>query len=856
MARLGRSRPAQPRIRPALLPGPAVTGTSAVTGTGGLAAAGVKGAPGSSQLPGAGTLTAAGVKAAAGPATLPGTGTLMAAGAKTASGASGITGGGTLAAAGPEYRLWPSTAGPSTADAYSGDFISGVNFTVTETGCWFEGYWWWVCGTGQSTSPVDCALWCVSQTTDDGSGNVLVPGTTVTSGTLTAGAWNWIPLATPVQLSPGYVAGMTGGTGAGSCYCAAVGVNGAFPDTAAYFGSGAPASGITSGPLYAYGSGSYAPPYGIPQGCYSTAGSDPAVTMPNVSSSGDNFWVDVQVTTVTPAGYSGSYRIWPNKFDTNTSTSADSAVAYVVATEINISEPVTLGYVHYFVPNGTDVAAGLATAADVWDITAGTAVASLASPSWTTESGGSVTLSGTYGQWVKAAFPPDTIIPAGNYRVSVYNANGGTGGWNAKDALTDYFWQGVGQDGLTWGPLTAPSQAAAQPADFYPGSGTGMTGGQPVFAYSGSDDFPHYTTGLNPAQVYWVDLEVTPAAFTGAVTGGGTLAGSGAKAASGLSAAAGADTLAASGAKAATGASSVTGGGLSVPAGSKAAAGSSSAAGTGLAAPAGARAAAGTGEVTGAGTAAGAAAAGRTGAGSLAGDGMPGGAGAKGAAGTSLIEGTGHLAASQTPGGTSSIPAAGTLAAAGAKAAAGTSGITGTGAPRGAGSKSAAGTTALSGTGLLAGTTSIIGTGAVPATGTLAGAGFKAATGSSAITGTGTAASAGVKAAAGVASLPGTGTTAPAGGRNTTGTATLTGAAAAAAAGVRGARGTSAVTGTGVPGGVPAPAVTGSSTITGGAVMTANRPPRNVLFTPGTARLPWTTGRARLPWTAGRARNG
>ena len=177
-----------------------------------------------------------------------------------------------------------------------------------------------------------------------------------------------------------------------------------------------------------------------------------------------------------------------------------------------------LDYIHYFVPNGMTVAAGLATRADVWSISSGLAVATLASPSWTTETGGTVTLSSTYGQWVKAAFPGGTILPAGNYRVSVYNSNGATGAWGAKDAATNYWSSGVGQSGLSGGPLTAPNQASAQSATYYPGTGTGSTGGQPVFAYSGTDTFPDYTTGTNPAQNYWVDLEVTPTGLSAAAS--------------------------------------------------------------------------------------------------------------------------------------------------------------------------------------------------------------------------------------------------------------------------------------------------------------------------------------------------
>ena len=123
------------------------------------------------------------------------------------------------------YRLFPSTDGPSSPVSYSGPFLAGVLFCVT-TNCWFEGYWWWVCPSGQSTSPQKFALW---QVYGPGEGN-LVPGSVVTSGTLTAGQWNYIPLPTPLQLSIGNITG----TGA-AVYEAATGFTGGFPDTNSQF---------------------------------------------------------------------------------------------------------------------------------------------------------------------------------------------------------------------------------------------------------------------------------------------------------------------------------------------------------------------------------------------------------------------------------------------------------------------------------------------------------------------------------------------------------------------------------------------------------------------------------------------
>src|SRR6516225_8470025 len=127
------------------------------------------------------------------------------------------------------FRLFPSTDGPSSPVPYTGNFIAGMTFFVTSE-AWLQGYWWWVCGSGQSTSPVKCSLWQAS-TANDGT---LVPGSTVTSGELAAGQWNWIPLETPLPLS----IGAAGAKAGAAQYVAAIGCNGAFPDTNNSFGSG------------------------------------------------------------------------------------------------------------------------------------------------------------------------------------------------------------------------------------------------------------------------------------------------------------------------------------------------------------------------------------------------------------------------------------------------------------------------------------------------------------------------------------------------------------------------------------------------------------------------------------------
>ena len=134
-----------------------------------------------------------------------------------------------------------------------------------------------MCASGQSTSPQKFALWQVYGAAE---GNV-VPGSVVTSGTLTAGQWNYISLPTPLPLSIGDLAGL-----GAAVYQAATGFSNSFPDTNSQFGAGDPyASGITDGPLFAYsdqGASAPSPTSATSfQGSFGVAGTDPSVTMPD-----------------------------------------------------------------------------------------------------------------------------------------------------------------------------------------------------------------------------------------------------------------------------------------------------------------------------------------------------------------------------------------------------------------------------------------------------------------------------------------------------------------------------------------------------------------------------------------------
>ena len=264
------------------------------------------------------------------------------------------------------YRLFPSTNGPSSPVSYSGPFLAGVYFCVTSN-CWFEGYWWWVCPSGQSTSPQKFALW---QVYGAGEGNV-IPGSVVTSGTLTAGQWNYIPLATPLQLSIGNVPG----TGA-AVYEAATGFSNSFPDTNSQFGSGDPyASGITSGPLFGYSDqGASAPSpssAGAFQGAFGVAGTDPSVNMPAQGSSSSNFWIDLQVSDTAPTGYSGSYRLWPSYPTVFPTQATIDTQAQTIGTQFSLSEPCTLDNVWFYSP---PFAQDMPASTQIWNATTQTLV--------------------------------------------------------------------------------------------------------------------------------------------------------------------------------------------------------------------------------------------------------------------------------------------------------------------------------------------------------------------------------------------------------------------------------------------------------------------------------------------------
>jgi hypothetical protein len=385
------------------------------------------------------------------------------------------------------YQLFPSTAGPSSPVSYSGPFLAGVLFCVTST-CWFEGYWWWVCPTGQSTSPQKFALWQVYGETE---GNV-VPGSVVTSGTLTAGQWNYIPLPTPVQLSIGNV----GGVGA-AIYEAATGFSGSFPDTSSQFGPGEPyAAGITNGPLFGYSDqGASAPcpaSAGSFQGAFGVAGTDPSVNMPNQGSSSSNFWIDLQVSDTAPADYSGSYRLWPN-FPTvfPTQPTIDTG-AQTLGTQFTLSEPCAVDNIWFYSP---PFAGALPASTQIWDATTQSLVRGtdlLASWSGGVASGWAANSYGAAG----------IVLPAGNYIATVYYGGGEVFYMESRGYFGSHLGNvGPATNGMSNGPLSSPSTAKA----FNPPGGNSC-----YFQGGTSPTYPNSSDSNDGGENRWVDIEVTP----------------------------------------------------------------------------------------------------------------------------------------------------------------------------------------------------------------------------------------------------------------------------------------------------------------------------------------------------------
>ena len=366
--------------------------------------------------------------------------------------------------------------GPGSVTSTSGDWLIGTQFSVTGQMMWMDAYRLWVPSDGDTTAR-KFALW----NTTGSSTEVLVPGSVVTSGTMTPGAWNVVNLGTPIQLAPGtqYVAacGWTVVTG--------------ISITANQFDTGDPyAAGITNGPLTGWSAGTGSNPYpvagsfGGQQVFSNSLGSDPSAAMPNNGSGSDNLWIDVVVDDAAPPGYAGSYRLWPNRYELG-NWNLDTANNFTLGQAFTVSGACTVSNVWFYSPA---TVTQLPTQVAVMD-GSGTVVGSNASPSWILLGGGAASAGGG---WMSATCP-GTLASGTTYWACVLNSAASPAIWNAAAAA--YWTTGFGGSGLTAGPIIAPGNAAAP------------SPGQNSYHPGATLHLPDANAG---PYSYGVDIEVTP----------------------------------------------------------------------------------------------------------------------------------------------------------------------------------------------------------------------------------------------------------------------------------------------------------------------------------------------------------
>lgn len=370
--------------------------------------------------------------------------------------------------------------GPALVTSASGGWLIGTQFSVTGQMMWLDSYRLWVPTNGDVTAR-KFALW----NTTGSSTETLVPGSVVTSGVLTLGAWNVVNLARPIQLAPGtqYVAacGWTVVTG--------------ISVTSNQFDSGQPfAAGIVNGPLTGWSAGTGSNPYPVTgvgvgiggQQVFSNAlGADPSVAMPNNGSGSDNLWIDVVVDDTAPGGYSGSYRLWPNRYELG-NWNLDTANNFTLGQAFSLSSACTINNVWFYSPASVTQ---LPTEVAVMD-TSGTVIASNSSPSWVLLGGGAAAA----GQGWMSASLSGSLSPSTTYWACVLNGAGSPAIWNA--AAASYWTTGFGGGGLVAGPITAPNNAGAP------------SPGQNSYHQAATLHLPD--TNAGPFH-YGVDIEVTPA---------------------------------------------------------------------------------------------------------------------------------------------------------------------------------------------------------------------------------------------------------------------------------------------------------------------------------------------------------
>jgi hypothetical protein len=381
------------------------------------------------------------------------------------------------------------TQPPAAVTGYNGPFLAGTMFSVLTQMAWLDGYWWWVTAANQTALPQKFALWNIFSTT----GQQVVPGSVVTSGALTPGIMNFVPLASPVQLAPGALynaaTGWQTNTGGGS----------GFPDSTNQFGAAQPyAGGIVNGILTGWsdlGGTNQFPAaslnYGHNQGLFSVAGTDPAVNMPNAGSNSAIFWPDVEISATAPVGYAGSYRMYPNMADLGNFT-LDTANGFTLGVEFSLTQDCVVNNAWFYSPA---TVTQLPSDTGFYRVSDQALVVHNAAPSWSGAAGSG---------WISAPFTGAVLQAGVNYKYVVFQGLNVI--WNA--AVANYYSTGFGGAGLTAGPIVIPNAAGATP-------------GQQSYHQAGVISYPDTIAG--PFS-YGLDFEVTPLPPAAAVRPSGIVA--------------------------------------------------------------------------------------------------------------------------------------------------------------------------------------------------------------------------------------------------------------------------------------------------------------------------------------------
>jgi uncharacterized protein DUF4082 len=172
------------------------------------------------------------------------------------------------------FSIWPATNGPGSGAADTASTDLGTEFYVTAPGCNFDGYKWW-CATGTDTTATNYSFRLYSTT--DGLTGTLIAGTTIAgTGTFTAGAWNFVLLGASVPLTANvrYRAVITH-SAASNHYSA----------SASWW-----TADVVNGPLTA-------PSQAHALNTTQSSFNEPSTGGMPTSSSGANYWLDVQIDT-------------------------------------------------------------------------------------------------------------------------------------------------------------------------------------------------------------------------------------------------------------------------------------------------------------------------------------------------------------------------------------------------------------------------------------------------------------------------------------------------------------------------------------------------------------------------------